>query len=218
MYFPKLLLFLLLSFASNGQTYCPGDTVYEVIATDSIIVHQSSYQTSFGCWNDLTEFLNLPTTTFPSGLDVAIIITDYVGTVGSIVDHVNLNPVNLGDTLYIRKNNVGYNVRLRHIAMAGFDYELVIFGVPTEFNETHNCTYIREGVFYPSNCLHTGYVIVGSGNCETCDLAGLIELSADTKKLIMITDLLGRKTEDKSNSLLIYLYNDGTVEKVYRVE
>ena len=34
-----------------------------------------------------------------------------------------------------------------------------------------------------------------------------------TKKLIKITDLLGRKTIQKKGVPLLYLYNDGTVEK-----
>ena len=33
------------------------------------------------------------------------------------------------------------------------------------------------------------------------------------KKLIMITDILGRKTKEEKNVLLFYIYNDGTVER-----
>ncbi len=38
------------------------------------------------------------------------------------------------------------------------------------------------------------------------------------KELIKIVDLMGRETEDKPNTLLIYIYSDGTTEKVFRVE
>ena len=38
------------------------------------------------------------------------------------------------------------------------------------------------------------------------------------KTLIKIVDLLGRETEDQPNIPLIYIYSDGTTEKVYRVE
>ena len=34
-----------------------------------------------------------------------------------------------------------------------------------------------------------------------------------TKELLEVVDLLGRKTEKIKNSLLFYIYNDGTVEK-----
>ena len=38
------------------------------------------------------------------------------------------------------------------------------------------------------------------------------------KKLIKIVDVLGRKTIHKKNTLLFYIYNDGTVEKKVFVE
>lgn len=40
----------------------------------------------------------------------------------------------------------------------------------------------------------------------------------ENKKLVKVVDLLGRETEIKSNTTLIYIYNDGTMEKVFRVE
>lgn len=40
----------------------------------------------------------------------------------------------------------------------------------------------------------------------------------DDKKLIKIIDLLGRETEDKPNTLLIYIFSNGSKEKVFRVE
>lgn len=212
------LLILLLSFYSNAQTYCPGDSVHYVIATDSIPVHQSSYQNSFGCWSNLTEFIELPSTVFPSGLDVGVIITDYTGAPGSIVDHFSLTPINLGDTLYIRKNNISYDVKLRHQTMAGFGYELAMFGVPTEFNEPYNCSFHREILYYQSNCMQIGYGVNGSGNCVTCYYTGLSELTDDGLQPIMIIDFLGSETEDKPNTLLIHIYSDGTTKKIFRVE
>ncbi len=47
---------------------------------------------------------------------------------------------------------------------------------------------------------------------------GLHELPSDNRKVVRIIDLMGRETEDKPNTLLIYVYSDGTKEKVYRVE
>ena len=47
---------------------------------------------------------------------------------------------------------------------------------------------------------------------------GLYEHSPYSKELVMILDYLGRETEDKPNTLLIYIYSDGTKEKVFRVE
>jgi len=36
--------------------------------------------------------------------------------------------------------------------------------------------------------------------------------------LLRIVDIMGRETNDKPNTLLIYIYSDGTTEKVFRVE
>ena len=45
------------------------------------------------------------------------------------------------------------------------------------------------------------------------------ELSLNTVKTLMrIVDLTGRETDAKSNTLLIYIYSDGTKEKVFRFE
>lgn len=48
---------------------------------------------------------------------------------------------------------------------------------------------------------------------------GLEENSlSQSKKLIKVVDLLGRETEIKSNTTLIYVYDDGSTEKVLRQE
>ncbi|MCH2230611.1 MAG: hypothetical protein MK105_09725 [Crocinitomicaceae bacterium] len=38
------------------------------------------------------------------------------------------------------------------------------------------------------------------------------------KKLLRIVDLMGKDTEEKNNTLLIYIYNDGSRTKIYRQE
>ncbi|XOV69279.1 MAG: hypothetical protein ACFHU9_08845 [Fluviicola sp.] len=38
------------------------------------------------------------------------------------------------------------------------------------------------------------------------------------KELVRITDLMGRESKDIPNTTLIYIYSDGTTEKVYRIE
>ena len=44
-----------------------------------------------------------------------------------------------------------------------------------------------------------------------CPLVNINELALD-KKLLKVTDILGRETKQK-NQLLLYLYDDGSVEK-----
>ncbi len=46
----------------------------------------------------------------------------------------------------------------------------------------------------------------------------LSELNKKPKELVSIVDLMGRETENRPNTTLIYVYSDGTTEKVYRME
>ena len=48
---------------------------------------------------------------------------------------------------------------------------------------------------------------------------GLEEVNfSPVRELVNVFDVLGRETVIKSNTWLIYLYNDGTKEKVFQVE
>jgi hypothetical protein len=40
----------------------------------------------------------------------------------------------------------------------------------------------------------------------------------NTKAVVKIIDLMGRVTEFKPNTVLIYVYSDGSTEKVFKVE
>ncbi|MCB9335866.1 MAG: hypothetical protein H6586_06940 [Flavobacteriales bacterium] len=59
-----------------------------------------------------------------------------------------------------------------------------------------------------------------SNTISTCDSTNsVVELSNSVEKeLLKVVDLMGRETEDKPNTLLIYIYSDGTTEKVFRAE
>ena len=59
-----------------------------------------------------------------------------------------------------------------------------------------------------------------NGGCDsinTIDLSlnftGIGELNNTPKQLIKIVDVLGRETPFKPNTPLLYIYNDGTVER-----
>lgn len=58
---------------------------------------------------------------------------------------------------------------------------------------------------------------VGSTVAINCSV-GLENLSNNEKVLEKIVDLMGRETEYKPNTLLFYVYSDGSTEKVFRVE
>ena len=45
-----------------------------------------------------------------------------------------------------------------------------------------------------------------------------IEENYQSSRLIKVVDILGRKSTEKQNSLLFYIYDDGTVEKKIIIE
>ena len=56
-----------------------------------------------------------------------------------------------------------------------------------------------------------------SNACSTISV-GISELSNSNKILLEIVDLMGRKTEFKTNTTLIYIYSDGTTKKIFVTE
>lgn len=94
-------------------------------------------------------------------------------------------------------------------------FEYIIIGnffndAATSLVNGNGCT---NGAYYYCDdvCISTDYNTCNSG-------VGINELSKPEKKLLRIVDTLGREINDKSNSMLIYIYSDGTTEKVFRVE
>ncbi len=69
---------------------------------------------------------------------------------------------------------------------------------------TANLTNIDAGASFSTNC----------GFCSS----GLEELSTSPKELIKKVDLMGRETEFKANTSIIYIYSDGTTEKIFKFE
>ena len=74
------------------------------------------------------------------------------------------------------------------------------------------------------NFVTVDYYELGDGLAVVDQLNGLsasainITEQKPERKLLTIKDMLGRKTEARSNSILFYIYNDGTVEKKIIIE
>lgn len=57
-----------------------------------------------------------------------------------------------------------------------------------------------------------------STDCAGSCSVGLNELNNTPKELIKIVDVMGRETEFKPNTPLIYIYSDGTTERIVEIE
>ncbi|NRA10384.1 MAG: LamG domain-containing protein [Crocinitomicaceae bacterium] len=59
---------------------------------------------------------------------------------------------------------------------------------------------------------------VDTSACYLVDYSGVEELHIGTKELVKITDLMGRETPFGKNRVLIYVYSDGTTERIFEFE
>lgn len=85
---------------------------------------------------------------------------------------------------------------------------------PFNFGLSGNDSYIY---CYGQNNMELWNSIGVPGNCNL-SLNLEEQINTPTKTLIRVTDLMGRETGSKPNIVLIYIYNDGTTEKVFIVE
>ena len=104
--------------------------------------------------------------------------------------------------------------------------DIVIFD--DNFNEINRINATNDDCFRPDLLLLNGYLYLTydkSGNGVFIhkylieDLTStLIENTNKKKQLKYTMDILGRKTQENKNSLLFYIYDDGSVEKKIVIE
>ena len=59
---------------------------------------------------------------------------------------------------------------------------------------------------------------VDTSACFLVDYTGIEELTKGTKDLVKVVDLMGRETTPQKNRVLIYIYSDGTTERIFEFE
>ncbi len=81
----------------------------------------------------------------------------------------------------------------------------------------NNQTYTQSGIYTT--------VIPNANGCDstiilnlTLNFTGMEELGAGAKKLVKITDLNGKIIPRRKNTLMLFIYEDGTVERVVEME
>lgn len=77
-----------------------------------------------------------------------------------------------------------------------------------------------ETGFYPSGAPWGKWEFLNDWKpgLDIYDVLGIENLSPKQKELIKVVDLFGRETTPKTNTLLVYIYSDGTIEKKVIVE
>jgi len=59
---------------------------------------------------------------------------------------------------------------------------------------------------------------VDTSSCHLVDYSGIDELNNTPKQLLKIVDLMGRETPYKPNTVLIFVFDDGSTEKVFKMD
>lgn len=77
-----------------------------------------------------------------------------------------------------------------------------------EVNQSFTPTYTGN---YAVEVTETG--CVDTSACILIDFSGIDELSGSPKELVKIIDMMGRETEFRTNTPLIFIYSDGTIER-----
>jgi hypothetical protein len=108
----------------------------------------------------------------------------------------------------------------------GTDTVNVVVNSASSSNQTQTAldsyTWPVNGQTYTQSGTYTD-TLVNAAGCDsivtlnlTMSYTGLEELNAtSSKKLLRITDLSGKETPFRKNTVLLFIYEDGTVERVY---
>lgn len=88
-------------------------------------------------------------------------------------------------------------------------------------NQNLTCIEVDDAAWSTTNWTNIDAQVSFSENCNnacTSSGIGLNELTVMDKKLILITDLMGREVTPQKNMVLIYVYSDGTIERIFEFE
>ena len=126
----------------------------------------------------------------------------------TVLENTSLTSLNLanGGCLLYGNVNIQWNPNLYCVQVDDPSYSYIATG----WMWTEEYSWPFQNPSNPNN----PYQYVTSGNCTV----GIEELSNTPKQLLKIVDLMGRETPYKPNTVLIYVYDDGTTEKVFKME
>ena len=83
---------------------------------------------------------------------------------------------------------------------------------------TNLATNLAPGLYTVTVTDATGCTMSGTTSVNAYNTTGIINIKNTSKTLMKVTDVLGRETKGKMNQPLIYIYDDGTVEKRIVIE
>ena len=85
-------------------------------------------------------------------------------------------------------------------------------------NPNLTCIEVDDVAWSDANWTNIDWEASFSTSCANSCALGIDELNNTPKQLLKIVDLMGRETPYKPNTVLIYVYDDGSTEKVFKME
>ena len=113
-------------------------------------------------------------------------------------------------TLYCNDNN------LNCLNLKNGNYANVL-NLDTRNNPNLTCIEVDDVAYSTTNWTSIPPLASFSTDCDNTCSVGITELTNSPKQLLKIVDLMGRETEFKTNTPLIYIYSDGSSETVFEV-
>lgn len=84
-------------------------------------------------------------------------------------------------------------------------------------NPNLSCIEVDDDTYSTINWTNIDPTSSFSTSCVSSCAVGLEELNSVPRQLLQIVDLMGRETKYKPNTVLIYIYSDGTTERMFRL-
>lgn len=228
---PLIFILLLCPFATYSQeTYVPDDNFEAFLEANGM---------GNGVLND--DYVTTDSISGIISLSINYLyITDLTGIEGftslqslnfsyNQVSTVNLSQCPVLHYLYcyntsLTSLDLSQNSQLQTLLCHHTDLECIILHDNTPLSafwatDNPNLTCVQvgnPGAFYQtySGAVDSGVVFSNDCNCYV----SIEELSSSPKELIKIIDLMGRETEFKPNTPLIYIYSDGSTKSVMKLE
>lgn len=184
-------------------------SIWKGIEDSSDVVHKYVYYTGPGGNISTWQLLNMTDSTLSASTNWMEILNQQPAASYGQGYLYNTNPSFINENL-----NTRFYLGVRFY-IQGIDLIYRPHYACIDLTLTQNATYVVHGWSYESQP-NTPITCTDS---LLIDVTGLESLNTDdSKHLIKVVDLMGRETENKPNTLLIYVYSDGTTEKVFRVE
>tara|TARA_B110000285_G_C15086872_1_gene596710 strand:- start:117 stop:1046 length:930 start_codon:yes stop_codon:yes gene_type:complete len=178
----------------------------------SLDISQNPYLTFFDCNNNQLECLNAS-----SGLNSLVLFFRAFG-------NPNLTCIEVFDVAWSTANWTDIN-NWMYFSLDCTNSTCFCTTTFSSINETGLDFYTSpSGIVYTDNGIYKD-VIPNAAGCDSIititlsmNYTGIDELINSSKDLLKIVDIMGKETSYKSNTALIYIYSDGTTERVFKLE